>query len=135
MAKTEFDHVKDSGERQEFDTGAVRDTAAGKGRYDLLLSLHHMLHRLARHFENGAVKYGDDNWRKGIPLHRFLSSATRHLHQFAAGRADEDHLAAAIWNLMCLGETEYLIEAGVLPPEIDDLPHYTDYDPKESPRD
>jgi len=121
---TKFDHVKDSGQRQEFQTGAVRDIRSGKGRYDLILSLPHMLYRLARHFENGAVKYGDDNWRKGLPLRRFVDSAFRHLCQYAAGNNDEDHLAAAIWNLMCHGETANEIAAGRLPAELDDMPKY-----------
>ncbi len=121
---TEFDHVKDSGERQKFETGAVRDTQSGKGRYDLLLTLPHMLYRLARHFENGAVKYGDDNWRKGMPLRRFIDSAFRHLCQYAAGSRDEDHLTAVVWNLMCHGETANEITAGRLPSSLDDMPHY-----------
>lgn len=29
-------NIEDSGERQEFDTGAVRDIQEGKGRYDLI---------------------------------------------------------------------------------------------------
>ncbi len=121
---TEFDHVNDSGTRQEFSTGAVRDAQSGKGRYDLLLSLSHMFYRLARHFENGAVKYGDDNWRKGLPLRRFIDSAFRHLCQYVNGGEDEDHLTAAIWNLMCHGETMNEIKAGRLPAELDDMPHY-----------
>jgi len=32
----EFDAVRDSGKREEFDTGSRRDTRQGKGRYDLL---------------------------------------------------------------------------------------------------
>ncbi|KKK94181.1 hypothetical protein LCGC14_2685460, partial [marine sediment metagenome] len=31
-----FQRVKDSGKRQEFETGSVRDTQEGKGRYDLV---------------------------------------------------------------------------------------------------
>ena len=120
----DYDDVKDSGERQEFPTGAMRDTQHGKGRYDLVLSLSHTLYRLARHFENGAVKYGDDNWRKGLPLRRFLDSAFRHVSKFAAGEDDEDHLIAAIWNLCCLCETQHEIEAGRLPTALDDMPHY-----------
>lgn len=119
---TDFDHVKDSGTRQEFDTGAVRDAQSGKGRYDLLLTLPHMLYRLARHFENGAKKYGDDNWRKGLPLRRFIDSAFRHLCQYMEGKDDEDHLTAVIWNLMCHGETANMIAAGWLPTDLDDMP-------------
>ncbi len=117
-----FEEVKDSGKRQEFKTGAVRDDPGDKGRYDLVLSLEHMIYRLARHFQNGAVKYGDNNWRKGIPLARYIDSAFRHLCKHTAGHDDEDHLSAAIWNLMCHGETAKMIKDGVLPSELDDMP-------------
>ena len=65
--------LPDSGERIEFETGAVRDTTTGKGRYDLLSPI--AIKRLAQHFENGGLKYKDRNWEKGIPLKRFLDSA------------------------------------------------------------
>ena len=68
--------VKDSGARQQFHTGAVRDIQKGKGRYDLITPI--ALKRLAKHYENGAVKYGDSNWTKGIPLKRITDSAIRH---------------------------------------------------------
>lgn len=96
--------IKDSGERTEFETGAVRDMAQGKGRCDLLPPL--ALLRLARHFEAGAEKYGDRNWEKGIPLHSFIDSAIRHVLRYMAGHDDEDHLCAAAWNLICAMETE-----------------------------
>ena len=96
--------IKDSGNRTEFDTGAVRDMAQGKGRCDLLPPL--ALLRLARHFEAGAEKYGDRNWEKGIPLHSFIDSAIRHVLRYMAGHDDEDHLCAAAWNLICAMETE-----------------------------
>ncbi len=115
-----FIEVKDSGKRQEFDTGSVRDTCEGKGRFDLLPV--HALIRLAKHFEHGAKKYQADNWRKGQPLRRYLDSALRHTIKFQGGMRDEDHLAAAIWNLCCLLETEVLIREGKLPKELNDLP-------------
>lgn len=115
----EFNAVKDSGERSEYSTGAVRDARGGKGRFDLIPP--YALYRLARHFENGAVKYGDRNWEKGIPLHMYLDSAFRHLVKYMAGFRDEDHLTAAVWNLMCLIETEKRVESGTLPKELNDI--------------
>jgi hypothetical protein len=117
-----FDKVKDSGKRQEFKTGSVRDTNIGKGRYDLISPL--MLQRLAKHFENGAVKYGDRNWEKGQPLSRYFDSAIRHLYKHLEGQRDEDHLAAAIWNVGAMIHTEELIERELLPKELNDLPNY-----------
>ncbi len=118
---TKFDKVVDSGARQEFGTGAVRDTQEGKGRFDLLP--YHAITRLAQHFENGAKKYGDSNWAKGIPLSRYLDSMLRHAFKFTAGLQDEDHLSAVIWNACCLLETQEMIKSGVLPKELDNLPN------------
>lgn len=107
-------NILDSGERTDFGTGAVRDMHEGKGRCDLLPP--NALLRLARHFESGSKKYGDRNWELGIPCHSFADSGMRHLLKFMAGDTDEDHLIAAIWNLMCLAETE------MLRPEMQDIP-------------
>lgn len=99
-----FGMIKDSGERTEFSSGAVRDMHEGKGRFDLLPMC--VLMRLARHYENGCLKYGDRNWEKGIPCHSFADSAMRHLVKYMDGWKDEDHLIAAIWNLCGLAWTE-----------------------------
>ena len=56
--------IKDSGERTEFDTGAVRDMHGGKGRMDLLPW--EAIMELSKHCENGATKYGEHNVDKGI---------------------------------------------------------------------
>ena len=120
MKPKQFDTVKDSGARQEFSTGARRDVQEGKGRFDLLP--YYAITRLAQHFENGAKKYGDENWKKGMPLRRYLDSMMRHAFKFMAGMSDEDHLAAVIWNACCLLETQEMIEQGILPKELDDLP-------------
>jgi hypothetical protein len=124
----EFKKVKDSGKRQQFKTGAKRDTQDGKGRFDLLPV--NAMFRLACHFENGAKKYGDSNWLRGIPLKRYLDSLLRHAFKLAGGLDDEDHLAAIAWNAMCLLETQELIRQGKLPKELNDLPSPV-LDPKE----
>lgn len=101
-------------EGRQFDSGSVRDSAEGKGRYDLLtLGFAHMLSRLALHMETGAAKYEERNWEKGQPLQVYLDSATRHLMKFVSGYQDEDHLTAVIWNLMALGETEFSLDASL----------------------
>ena len=111
--------VKDSGVRQKFSTGAQRDVQEGKGRFDLIPC--EAMSRLAKHFENGAKKYGDSNWRKGIPLNRYLDSAFRHLYKFMDGHRDEDHAIAAAWNILCLIETEHMINNKELPAELNTL--------------
>jgi hypothetical protein len=90
----------DGGERQNFESGAMREPATGKGRYDLISPF--ALHRLAQQYENGAAKYSERNWEKGLEGKRMYDSAVRHLNQYMMGNADEDHLAAAAWNIFSL---------------------------------
>lgn len=140
--------IKDSGERREFDTGAVRDIQEGKGRCDLLplrvivdylstvqssakcvlvaienfmlkgdivylrVALDHfkrvrgwddmtMFLEVSKHFEEGAKKYGEYNWRKGIPTHCYIDSAVRHYLKWLRGDKDEPHDRAFVWNILC----------------------------------
>ena len=60
---------------------------------------------LAKHFEDGAKKYGDNNWRKGIPITVFLDSAIRHYLKFRRNDQDEPHARAFLWNLICCAWT------------------------------
>ena len=113
-------NLKDSGKRQKFETGALRDTEEGKGRYDLLPA--RAIELLAKHFEAGANKYSARNWEKGMPLSRYIDSALRHLFKALEGQKDEPHLVAALWNIACLIDTQERIKEGLLPKELDDLP-------------
>jgi hypothetical protein len=113
----EFTAVKASGERRSFETGAVRDMAVGKGRFDLISPI--ALRRLAKHHENAAAKYPEGNWEKGIPLHAFIDSALRHINVYREGDRSEDHLTAAAWNLFGFIHIEELIDRGLLPESLD----------------
>lgn len=116
-------NIKDSGERQSFDTGSQRDTRSGKGRFDLLFAgMPSAVEQLAKLLEAGAVKYGEHNWKKGQPLSRFLDSALRHMSKAAQGIEDEPHLIQAAWNILALHETLTEVRAGRLPIELADLP-------------
>lgn len=150
--------ILDSGNRTEFQTGAVRDIQQGKGRFDLMpldimskvfevefadefeegsiayvlksiaifqqtgnegllciaiahysqavrVCLPKLMLDVAKHFENGALKYGEHNWEKGIPVSRYIDSAVRHLMKDCDGETDEDHAAAFVWNCMCAAWT------------------------------
>lgn len=169
--------IKDSGERREFDSGAVRDIAKGKGRCDLLplnvISMYfnrridsnnpnkdkaivvcNILHyldnvmqrkdddfiesimqavrsfvglaydgndctaimELSKHYEEGALKYAERNWEKGIPSHCYVDSCIRHLLKWYDGWDDEPHDRAVLWNLFGLAWT--LINK----PQYDDRP-------------
>ena len=177
-------YLKMDGDKAQFESGAIRYTKTGKGRYDLIpndviadiigyaqdkfygrnticiskadiiedayrgevddrfsntiinLIIHHyapadivandmslpameativsfmdgfanMMKDLAIHYENGAEKYGVDNWKKGIPVTggdrggSFMDSAMRHLTQYLIGLTDEPHYISCIWNCVC----------------------------------
>ena len=133
--------IKDSGERREFATGAVRDIQEGKGRCDLLPldvvadvcsddrlrhiyiftetgevrwlyavltqnadmfdDIYNMCLNVSKHFEDGAKKYGEHNWQKGIPTHCYIDSAVRHYLKHFRGDTDEPHDRAFVWNILC----------------------------------
>lgn len=119
MAADDPYSLKDSGARQEFETGSKRDTRDGKGRFDLLPTL--PLQRMALLYEAGAKKYGDRNWEKGQPLSRYLDSAMRHLVSWMAGDRSEEHLIQCSWNCWAYVATAAWIAEGRLPKELDDI--------------
>ncbi len=106
--------------QRQFQTGSVRDSRAGKGRYDLLPP--RAILEVAQRFEMGADSYGDRNWEKGQPLSAYLDSGIRHAFNVLEGKTDENHAAAAAWNMLAFLETRARIAAGLLPAELDDLP-------------
>ena len=112
--------VKDSGVREEFETGSRRDSREGKGRFDLIPT--QPLRELAIHYEQGAVKYGDSNWQKGQPLMRYVDSALRHINALVAGENTENHAIAAAWNMFAYRWTLNEIEFGRLPFSLDNRP-------------
>lgn len=60
-----------------------------------------MLLEVAIHFEEGAKKYGENNWQKGLPASCYVDSAVRHYLKYLRGDTDERHDRAFAWNLMC----------------------------------
>lgn len=133
-------NIKDSGNRREFGTGAVRDIQEGKGRCDLMplnvigeildnptfsyiykftltgeafrlkdalstsgvySNYYDMFLEVSRHFEDGANKYGEYNWQKGIPVNCYIDSAVRHYLKWLRGDTDEPHDRAFVWNILC----------------------------------
>jgi hypothetical protein len=121
-AKESMHGLPDTGGRSEFSTGAVRDASEGKGFPSHLPT--RALLRASRRFEDGAAKYDAHNWRKGIPLSRYVDSMNRHTWLFMQGDTSEDHLGAISWNALCLSETFDLISEGKLPESLNDLPEH-----------
>ena len=153
--------IKDSGDRTQFESGAVRDMREGKGRCDLMplevvslllpaineedlitepdnvlkdiasfkqtnrtrwlysalwafanyaynKSSSTMMLEVSKHYEEGAKKYGENNWQKGIPTWCYIDSAIRHYLKWLRGDKDEPHDRAFVWNIMCcIWEVDY----------------------------
>lgn len=60
-----------------------------------------VLLEVSKHFEEGAKKYGEHNWQKGIPTHCYVDSAVRHYLKWLRGDIDEPHGRAFVWNILC----------------------------------
>ena len=122
IRQTENESLPDTGGRTLFASGAVRDAMVGKGLPSQIPP--QAIRRLALRFEQGASKYGLDNWRKGLPLSRFVDAIIRHTLAAAEGQTDDDHLAAIVWNASAWMETETRIDNGDLDADLNDLPHH-----------
>lgn len=153
--------IKDSGDRTQFESGAVRDMREGKGRCDLMplevvanyicednddtnrvlwairefqktnstsylySALNSfdgacyedsftMLLEVAKHYEEGAKKYGESNWQKEMPIWCYIDSAVRHYLKWLRGDKDEAHDRAFCWNLLCcIWEVDYREKKGI----------------------
>lgn len=96
-----------TGSSVQFESGAVRDAnvagaknAKFPARFDLVSPIG--LRRLAETYGEGALKYNDHNWRKGMPVSVMLNHAAAHVNAYLTGDASEDHLAHAAWNLFAI---------------------------------
>jgi hypothetical protein len=115
--------MNDSGKREHFVTGAVRDSEENKPRPDLISPF--AMERLAEWLRLGATKYSERNWEKGLPLSRCTASLCRHLLKFQQGQTDEDHVAAILCNAMFIAHTQEMVKRGVLPESLLDMPNYS----------
>ncbi len=97
-----------------FPSGAVRRADAQNVRFDLITPIG--LRRLAETCAEGALKYGDFNWQRGIPASQMLNHAIRHIYLWLAGDNQEDHLAHAAWNILGVCHFEEVM------PEMIDVP-------------
>lgn len=112
--------LKDSGARQEFSSGMVRDTTEGKTNF-LNVLFGPMLNRWAEHLTKGRKKYpdvapGTPNWTLAQGTEEYLrakESALRHFLQWVRGDRDEDHAAAVFFNINL---AEYVLEQTEIDP-------------------
>ncbi len=89
-----------------FSTGAVRSSDCANERWDLISPVG--LRRVAETCAEGAKKYSDFNWEKGMPVSEMLNHGIRHIYLYASGDRSEDHLAHAAWNLLGAMHSEEL---------------------------
>jgi hypothetical protein len=93
--------VKDSGDRMQFASGMIRDTATDKLNYMLAFD-GPMFERWVEHLNKGAKKYAPRNWMKAESvdeMDRAYESLARHYFQYINGDRTEDHAAAIFFNL------------------------------------
>ncbi len=110
----------DSGQREEYSTGMVRDLQKGKPSFYLIRPLdvpyeEQMLTRFAALMGRGAEKYGSRNWELSHTqeeFDRFCDSANRHFEQWINGQVDEDHAAAVWFNMTAVERIKYLRTVG-----------------------
>lgn len=87
-----------AGTTAKFGTGAVRSDTVEQYRYDLVSPIG--LREVARTCAEGAERYGDWNWEKGMPVHDLLNHAIAHIYEFLSGDRSEPHLPHAAWNVL-----------------------------------
>ena len=80
------------------DTKCLRDALVQSGVFN---SLYTMILEVSIHFEAGCNKYGENNWKKGIPTHCYIDSGVRHYLKYLRGDTDEPHARAFVWNILC----------------------------------
>lgn len=110
--------TKDSGTRQPYDSGMVRDADSDKPAFDLISPVElpyedQLLTRWAWLMTRGAKKYGVRNWEKANSTKeylRFRGSAFRHFMQWYFWENDEDHAAAVLFNIQAAEYAKNRIE-------------------------
>lgn len=94
------------GKARVFKSGAQRDANDSKPYVHNILGYTRL--RYGYHSNMGSHKYGDGNFRKGIPTEAALESLDRHLAKYKYNiekglPQDEDHLSAMIFNIqLCM---------------------------------
>ncbi|MHA1302505.1 MAG: dATP/dGTP diphosphohydrolase domain-containing protein [Candidatus Heimdallarchaeaceae archaeon] len=112
-----------SEKKRQFSTGAQRQHMQGKGMPVLVSPIAEDL--LAKHCEGGVeAGYAPRNWEQGLPLSATMDSIKRHTRGEQEGLTDENHAIAAFWNWMVYLHTKEMIQRGLLPAELDDMPNY-----------
>jgi Domain of unknown function (DUF5664) len=81
---------------QRYESGAVRSHLPE--RYDLVPALG--IRAVAQTMAEGAVKYGEQNWQKGMPIGDTLNHVLAHVYKYLSGDRTESHLSHAAAGLL-----------------------------------
>jgi hypothetical protein len=81
------------------DMGSIYDVITAFSQYRFG-DVETALLEVSKHYEEGAEKYAERNWEKGIALHCYIDSGVRHYLKFLRGDNDEPHDRAFLWNML-----------------------------------
>lgn len=111
MKKRQLKSTNSPGQGKKFDHGKARISILQGKAFEQVMKVGEM----------GAVKYGDHNYRKGMPVTKYINAAFRHVFiewLFKGIDLDDEsglpHLAHGAWNI--LSALEQMIDK----PELDD---------------
>ena len=82
-----------------YKSGASRNDI-GKTRLDLIPP--EALEELGEVFGEGAVRHGDENWKKGMPNSVVINHMMRHLLLYMKGDRDEPHMGKVMFGCCVL---------------------------------
>ena len=90
---------------RKFDTGAVRDSDDDKEDYIETISWT-AFKRYAKYMTGKKKRYGQGNFKKGIPIEAYEQSLIRHVQKYLENKheegqveTEEDHLSAMVFNI------------------------------------
>jgi len=90
---------------RKFTTGAVRDSDDKKEDYIETISWT-AFRRYAQYMTSKKSRYGQGNFKKGIPIESYEQSLVRHLQKYLANKyeggvdeKEDDHLSAMVFNI------------------------------------
>lgn len=92
-------------DQTQFATGAVRDSQEGKEDYIETISWS-AFKRYSQYMTGKKKRYGQGNFKKGIPIESYEQSMVRHLQKYLENKyedgeceKEEDHLSAIVFNV------------------------------------
>ena len=90
---------------RRFKSGAIRDDDNGKEEYVETIAWR-SLKRYAQYMTAKKSKYGQGNFKKGIPIESYENSLIRHIQKYLENKYEngtteneEDHLSACAFNI------------------------------------